>query len=285
MVSDEEDKWACVVAAVGARGGVARTPTLFAAGIGRPAVDQGIRAGALVRVRVRRGWVALPGADPFLVAAARAGVVLTCVTQAKRLGLWVQSEDRAHVAAPPHAGGVTVGNATVHWHLPIVPRPPDQLVDPVENVLAAVARCQPYERARVIWESALRQGLVRREELGRLRLPPAARTLCADASPFSDSGLETLVITRLRWLGVPLLQQAWILGRPVDLLIGERLVLQIDGGHHVGAQRAADVEHDALLALQGFHVVRVTYSQVVDDWIAVQACIMRAVAQGFHLAA
>lgn len=271
-----------MVAAVRAKGGVARTATLIAGGISRHVLGAAVKAGSLVRAR--RGWVALKDADPYLLAAARGGVVLTCITQAHRLGLWVQYQDRPHVAAPPHAGGIDVRNATIHWHLPIIPRRPDDLIDPIENVLVAVARCQPYEQALATWESALRQGLTHREELSRLRLPPAARALCEEAAPFSDSGLETLAVARLRWLGLPLVQQAWIRGRPVDLLIGARLVLQIDGGHHVGAQRAADIKHDALLALTGYHVIRVTYGQVVDDWIAVQTRIMRAVAQGLHRA-
>ena len=80
------------------------------------------------------------------------------------------------------------------------------------------------------------------------------------------------------------MQQAWIAGRRVDLLIGERLVLQIDGAHHVGAQREADIEHDAQLMLLGFHVIRVGYQSVVHDWPRVQDQIMRAVAQGLHRA-
>jgi very-short-patch-repair endonuclease len=82
-----------------------------------------------------------------------------------------------------------------------------------------------------------------------------------------------------------ILPQAWLLGRPVDFLIGERLVLQIDGGHHVGRQRTSDIEHDAKLMLAGFHVIRVGYDQVVNDWPSVQAMIMGAVARGLHLAA
>ncbi|WP_434810583.1 endonuclease domain-containing protein [Microbacterium sp. bgisy189] len=222
-------------------------------------------------------------ADPFLVAAARTGVILTCVTQARRLGLWVLRDERPHVAAAAHAGHVSA-DAVIHWHAPTIPRHPDDLVDPIENVLVTVARCQPHEAALAVWESAMRSGLVDRGVLLRLDLPPAARRLCAEARPFADSGLETLFPTRLRWLKLPMLQQAWILGRPVDLLIGERLVVQIDGGHHVGAQRAADIEHDALLMLRGYHVIRVTYAQIVDDWATVQRLIAGAVSQGLHLA-
>ncbi len=84
--------------------------------------------------------------------------------------------------------------------------------------------------------------------------------------------------------GLPLRRQIWIAGHLVDLLIGERLALQIDGGHHVGAQRDEDIRHDAALRLMGYHVIRVSYTQVVDRWEQVQDLVMRAVAQGLHRA-
>lgn len=270
------------VDAVRDEGGVARVRVLAARGVSAHTVARALDAGMLQRPR--KGWLALPDADPFLVAAARAGVVLTCVTQARRLGLWVLHDEQPHVGASANAGGVMAGRARVHWARPAVPRHPDRLEDPIENVLALVARCQPYESARVIWESALHQGKADVAAMRRLELGPAGRALCAEVTPWSDSGLESLVVPRLRWLRLPLYQQPWILGRRVDLLIGERLVVQSDGGHHVGAQRARDVEHDALLALHGYHVIRVTYAQVVERWPEVQDLIMRAVAQGLHLA-
>lgn len=116
-------------------------------------------------------------------------------------------------------------------------------------------------------------------------LGPQARRIRAEMRWFSDSGLETVVIPRLRWLKLPLRQQVWLAGHRVDLLIGDRLVLQIDGGHHVNAQRLADNEHDAILRLKGYHVIRVGYHQVVGDWPAVQELILQAIAQGLHRAA
>lgn len=271
-----------VVAAVLARGGVVRSASLIAAGIPKAAIAETVRSGRLERIR--RVWVTHPSVDPDLKAAARHGVVLTCITQARRLGLWVLDHDRPHVGAPPHAGNVAVPAATVHWHKPVVPRHPDALVDPIENVLVLVALCQPYEAALAVWESALRQRLVEPEALARMRLPAAARELLEQASPWSDSGLETFVVPRLRWLRLPLRRQIWIAGHRVDLLIGDRLVLQIDGGHHVGAQREEDIAHDAALRLLGYHVIRVGYAQVIDRWHDVQDLIMRAVAQRLHLA-
>ncbi|WP_343045361.1 DUF559 domain-containing protein [Microbacterium pseudoresistens] len=70
----------------------------------------------------------------------------------------------------------------------------------------------------------------------------------------------------------------------MDCLIGERLIVQIDGGHHVGAQRTSDIDHDARLMLRGYHVIRVSYVQLMHRWPEVQLLIMTAIAQGLHRA-
>ena len=181
-----------LVSAVRKSEGFARTATLLGGEWSEYDIAQAVRSGLLQRVR--NGWVALPSADADLVAVARAGVVLTCLTQAKRLGLWVlDAGSAAHVGAPAHSGGVKTDGLCVHWRTPPVPRHPDALTDPIENVLVMVATCQPYERALAIWESALKKGLVSLESLGGMNLPPAARRLCVEATPWSDSGLESFI--------------------------------------------------------------------------------------------
>ncbi|NLP82529.1 DUF559 domain-containing protein [Microbacterium sp. CFH 90308] len=262
------------------RGGVLRATVLIDAGFSRLSIAAAVESGQLTVPR--RGWIATTDADPYLVAAARAGVVLTCVTQAKRLGLWVWEEDRPHVGVPSTASRLALPSVKVHWNAPVVPRASGQLEDGILNTLVTVAACQPYEAALATWESGLNGGLVTKEELGRLPLRPRARRVLADAMPFSDSGLETLVVVRLKWLRLPIRVQIWIAGHRVDFLIGDRLVLQVDGGHHVGLQRAEDVAHDAALTLLGYHVIRVTYVQVVERWHEVQDLVQRAVAQGLH---
>lgn len=265
-------------------GDVTPTSALIRRGFSRYDIDGAVRLGVLQRPR--RGWVATPRADPMLVTAARAGVVVTCVTQAARLGLWVPHAPVHHVAARPNARvpPIEAERAIVHWSKPVVPRQPHALIDPVENVLALVANCLPREHALAIWESAARKKVIHLEAMRRLRLGPRAREIAASASTLSDSGGETIVVDRLRWLKERILQQVVLLDRPVDILIGDRLVIQIDGGHHVGAQREADIAHDARLKLMGYHVIRIGIRQIEDDWPAVQDRIVRAIAQGLHRA-
>lgn len=265
------------------RGGVGRVRDLRAAGASQHVLRRLKETGAITTIR--QGWVALPDADPQLRGAVARGVVLSCVTAAKRHGLWVPEKSPLHVAAPPHAARIqTPPKVVVHWSKPIVPRPPGASVDELVNTLALVAQCQPFETALVIWESAMNKRMVDGACLRAFDLPPAARELLERARPFADSGLETIFVSRLRWMKVRLLPQAWVVDRQVDLLIGERLVIQIDGATHTGAQRTSDIAHDAELVLRGYHPLRFSYEQVMDRWHEVQAVIMEAVAQGKHLA-
>lgn len=247
-------------------------------------LERAVASGTLERIK--RGWVALPQADAALIAAARGGVVISCVSQAERLGLWVhEPPQKFHVRAAPNSSGGKSKRAHVHWAKPLIARHPDALVDPIENVLALVADCEPFERALATWESALNQDLVTLAELAAYPWTGAARELLATANPFADAGTETYLRQRLRWLDQRILVQTWIAGHRVDTLIGARLVLQIDGKHHVGAQRSEDIRHDAQLRLMGYHVIRISYQQLMHDWPMVQDLIMRAVALGLHRAA
>jgi very-short-patch-repair endonuclease len=262
--------------------GVTRSSTLQKLGVSRYRIAREVEAGRLLRPR--QGWIALPDADPELLAAARDGVVLSCITQARRLGLWVLREDRLHVAAPRPTSHARAPGCAIHWGAPLVPRDPDVLEDPLDNVLAYVAACQPWESALAIWESAINRGTTTLERLRRLPFRGAAKDLLAHSTPFSDSGLESIFLTRLRWLRMRIVPQAWVHGHRVDFLIGERLVIQIDGATDTGAQRDTDNRHDAVLQLHGYHVIRVGYRQVMAEWPTVQLLIMTAIAQGLHLA-
>ncbi|GAA4196174.1 hypothetical protein GCM10022219_22440 [Microbacterium oryzae] len=271
-----------LLAEVRRRHGIARVADLRDAGVGRRAMDDAVAM--RLAIRPRRGWLALPQCDPVLVAAARDGVILTCLSAARLQGLWTRDVSADHVAAPSHAGHVRREAARIHWCQPLVPRAPGSLVDPIENVLAIVAECQPFEEARAIWESALHH---RKVEIGAMRafpLKPAVRRLADLVTPFADEGTESTFLQRISWMPIRIVPQVVLLGRRVDFLLGERLIVQIDGGHHVGRKRADDIAHDAQLRLHGYHVIRISYGQIFDEWPMVQDLILRSIAQGLHLA-
>lgn len=264
-------------------GGVTLTRRLIDGGVSPSRIKQAVGAGILTRPS--RGWVSLPDADPVLVRAAEARVVVTCVSAAARRGLWDVNDERIHVAVAPHSRPSARIHAKCHWSQPLLPRRPGMLIDSIENLLALVAECQPHEAAVTVWESAIRHKKIELDTMRTLPLRPRARRILEEARPFADEGTESILFERLRWLGLSMRRQFWILGHRVDLLIGDRLVIQIDGGHHVDAQRTSDNKHDARLRLAGYHVIRITYWQLMYEWHVVQELILGAIARGLHLAA
>lgn len=262
-------------------GGAMRSSTVLALGFSDHAVRAHIRAGLVTRPR--RGWLALPSLAPHLSFALTRGVVLTCVTAAMHKGLWVLEAGQPHVAAR-RGQHVSTDGAVIHRRQPLKLRPPAMLLDHLENVLDCVAACLPHEEALAIWDSALQKNLIDLPSLTTLPFKGRARTVLAECTPFSDSGLESIFRTRLRWLRVSIRPQAWLHGHRVDFLIGDRLVVQIDGKHHEKAQRASDRAHDAALMKRGYYVIRLGYAEVVFDWSSVEASILDVVARKLHLA-
>ncbi|QZY53562.1 endonuclease domain-containing protein [Leucobacter tenebrionis] len=217
------------------------------------------------------------------MTAAGRGLLLSCVSQAARRGLWVlETPDHPHYAPPHPHSHVVGGPGVVHWRAPPTPRAPGLLEDPLENVLVLVAECQPYETALAIVDSALNQSLTSIQALETLP-SPRLHDLVRHATPFSDSGIETIFRSRLGWLRLPIRVQTHLSGHRVDVLIGERLIVQVDGKQHSGPQRDADILHDAELRREGYEIIRVTYSLIIHRWEQVQEAVLSAIARGKHL--
>lgn len=236
---------------------------------------------------IRRQWLVLPDAPEEVREAARLGGVLTGVSALERLRLWVPPEltggDRIHIGLRADAS-VRPGPRTVTDRArPIAPRPPRELVDAVENVLRNVAVRLPHAQALAIWESAVRSELVTVEALQRMRWRSrAALALAAELTGLSDSGVETTFVTGCRRAGMQVVQQVWIAGKPVDALIGRRLVVQLDGYafHSDSAQRRRDIAHDRTLIAMGYTVMRFSYQDVMHDWARVERELLSAIARG-----
>ena len=70
----------------------------------------------------------------------------------------------------------------------------------------------------------------------------------------------------------------------VDLLVGERLVIEADSiAHHADADGyRRDRARDLRLARLGFRVLRLTWEQVMFEWDEVEATILGLVAEREH---
>lgn len=272
-----------------ARHGIAHRDEVLRAGFTVAVLRAVVRAGHARMIR--RAWVALAGARADLVTAAEAGGRVSCVSLARARGWWMPDDvdPNLHLHLIPGSGSARMPDdwpGVLHWTKPIVPSG-RELTATVEDALAQIAICLPFDTALVLWESAARKESLAAEALRGVRWTSrAARELAQAVTGLSDSGLETLVIMPLRRWGLHVRQQIVLAGRPVDVLVGDRLVLQIDGYEHhsSSAQRAKDIAHDAELRLRGYTVFRFSYGQVVHEWPAVERRIRRALAAGLHLA-
>lgn len=266
------------------RGGIAHARDALRGGHTRYAIRASIDAGRVRRIR--RDWLATTNAPPVLLRAADAGGRVACVSAAMHHRLWTIDDGRFHLAVPPSSGHSRPGDARVHWSLGPVPVGRFALVEPIANALWHVADCQPFENALATWESALRGGHVSSQMLDGLPMrSEAGQRVRAAAGQLSDSGIESIPVTRLARIGITVRQQVVIDGHPVDGLIGERLVLQIDGYefHRTAEQRRRDIAADRRLRLMGYTVLRIDYHEVLFGWDAIELEICMAVAQGLHL--
>jgi len=268
-------------------GGIVHRQQLLDGGIPIGALRAALARGDVIRVR--RYWVATNGAPALLVEAARASARLACVSAAAHRGWWMPegSASEVHLAVRPDAKVPPGTTAFIHWSAPLVPQPSHRLVESVPDTLEHVAACATYEQALVVWESACVHEHLHPEALARIRWRSTkARRLAAAARGKSDSGLETLFVVRLAPWGVTIRQQVEIAGHDVDVLIGELLVVQLDGFafHSTPADRQRDVAHDRELRARGYTVLRFTYRDVVAGWERVERVIVQHLAQGHHRA-
>lgn len=266
--------------------GISHRDVALRSGVTAKSIRDAVRSGEVRSIR--RHWLATPTASGDLVEAAALGARVSCVSAARHRKWWLpESVDGSlHLHFRPH-GRSAEFEGVAHWTVPVVLTPHTSLVESPENTLAHVAGCLDPESARVVWESAIRT-----ENLSVLALRQvqwhsrAAKELSECVSDLSDSGLESIFVTRLSPWGLPLRQQIMLAGRFVDVLIGDRLVVQVDGyAFHASssAQRTRDVAHDAELRLRGYTVLRFTYAQIVHDWPAVERAISRAIAARLHV--
>lgn len=240
--------------------------------------------------RVRRGVYATDAACVEVVSAAAAGGPIACISAARHAGLWVLGADaEVHVWLSGHGhrrcGDEAPSGCVPHWDAgdrvgfgpPSVPRVLRQILACAGAEVFFVA-LESARRLRLIDAAGLRWLHAHTNEDGR----EALRLSRDDA----DSGLESLVRWRLRSHRLRVRTQVRITGvGVVDLLIGDRLIIETDGraNHEGESHRHKDLRRDAHATIWGYVTLRFDYAMIVHEWDLVEDAILAAVAQGRHL--
>lgn len=245
-------------------GGVALTRQLQAQGSSDAALRAALRAGSVVRVE--RGVLRLPSADPTLVAAVKSRSLLTCASAASRYELWL-----LHKPAVPHywqSNGRRTAGCVSHRLSLSQPRAIEPYVA-LPDVLLHALLCLPPLEALVMVESAFTRGDI---GLGYLRrhLPGnrggRAREVLAKVDRGAGSLLETLARVLFRDVGIRTETQVWIEGvGTVDFLLEGFLIVELDGiaFHLESRQFKKDRRRDNEAIRQGMLVLRFFYEDVV----------------------
>lgn len=270
------------------RGGVATTHELLADGHASHSLTRAVRRGEIVRAR--QGHYCCPELAPQQILALRVGGRLTGLAAADAYGLWTPRHDELHVAVDQHARGLRALSerpaVVVSW-TGTAAGGTRSLVDAV-TCLVDVAKHHPPLIAFAVVESALASGVVSRTawQHALRTLPAATRRELEPADRKSESGGESQLRFHLVAMAVELRQQVLVRGvGRVDFVVGDGLVIEADGAEFHTSRRdfEKDRRRDALLAAQGYRVLRFSYAQIVSRWGEVEAAIRAAIARGDHL--
>ncbi len=236
---------------------------------------------------VRRGWYALPDANPDVVRAVASGAVLGCVSALVYYGVWDTGHPYLHVFRSKHGRRMPPGK--IGWCRPVhVDRATGSAVVSPMLALRQAACCVEPDDLVVLLDSVINTRLLTRQEIDEALTGLASHVRTAiSRMDLAESGTESLARLRIRRLGVKVKSQVRIggVGR-VDLLVGDRLVIEIDSIEHHTSQSAyhRDRRRDQILTSMGYVVLRLTYEQVLYHWDEMEALILSLARSGRHLA-
>lgn len=285
--------------ALRALGGIAHLQTLGEIGIPDSRVERAAAIGSVVRVRP--GVYAALDADAELVRAARVGGRLAGASAARSMSLWVTpgrgltvevSRGATHLRDPDNPDRALDrdrGDVRILWIG--APRPLRHSIGvaSIAEMIRQLVDTEPEEYVVAVLDS-----LLRRSETSRFDLEAAAvglsakgRSLLSLVDDRADTGSESVVRVLLSQVGCAAIPQVRIpftdLDR-MDLLVGDRLVIECDSEQHHGGreQRLRDLRRDASLACLGFIVLRFDWHQIFFEPDSVVSAVLRYVDLGLH---
>jgi very-short-patch-repair endonuclease len=211
------------------------------------------------------------------------------MSAARHHGLWTPDDTVLHVGRPAHAGRM-FGDPTgvvQHWQSPswTTSEPP---IETISTLIRQLLLCCDREQAIAVIDSALNQRKLTAAALKRIlmTLPQRFASILGEVDAASESGLESLCRVRLRNIGTGIRSQVNIggVGR-VDLLLGDRLVIEADGQAWHDGRESFHVDRSRDLGLHrlGYIVIRVSYAHVMFEWMLVELAIRAIIGRREHL--
>ena len=234
-------------------------------------------------MRVRRGVYMPRDAHTSIISAGRFGSI-TCVSALALHGVWIMPHRDLHVRVGADSRVRAIAGMRIHRR---GKAPRVALESPIDSLVDLV-RCADDLAIVVAVDSLLNMGLASLHEVERfLVLTRRGRRILSRVDGRAESGIESIVRVRLRARGIRLRTQVSIrgIGR-VDMLIGDRLVVEVDGRgwHDRESSFESDRRRDAALVVRGFLVLRYSYKRVMEDWEAVEREVLSLIRRDRHVA-
>jgi len=259
------------------------TRELLTAGWSRRSLARAVADGTLVRVR--QGQFVEADAHGDIVAAARVGGRLDCISLLALRGVFVHHHTDRHVQQDPLASRRPRAPRGVvyHWRAPSTS--PGRLgVDIVEALVQAI-RCQPPRSAVATLDSAWYLGMVDEADIGEIfaRVPRRFQVLRRLVDPRAEAGTESLVRLLLRQFGCRIDLQVRIdgVGR-VDLLVNGWLIVECDSERFHGSWQVHknDRRRDMAALERGYTTLRLLAEDILYHPDRVRAALERILANG-----
>ncbi|MGO3325707.1 endonuclease domain-containing protein [Gordonia sp. (in: high G+C Gram-positive bacteria)] len=233
---------------------------------------------------LRRGWYQVGDAPQAVVTAVERGGVLSCVSALKHHGVWVPEHHDVHVRADSWATRNRKGPFCRQFGRPA---PTVSAVDDLPTAIRHSARCLSSESLIVVGDSILNRGLMTWDQLEYqfCNAPTSVGRALERCDSRSESGPETMCRLRLAELRIPVQIQVQVTDIDrVDVLIGDWLIIEIDGWEYHGDWQSfqKDRGRDRRTCRIGYHTLRFTYDDIVFGWADSLADIQAAVDAGLH---
>jgi very-short-patch-repair endonuclease len=288
-----------LVDAIETRGGVVHVRTLRASGFRKDRIERAVESGNLLRVR--RGVYASPAAPADLIRAARVGGRLAGASATVLHGLWVPPHRNLVVEVPrganrllhPDVPGRTLTAADLVdllWTRESRPAADRIGLSPLQDCIVQCFRALPSSWATAVLDSAVRTGTVDSIELAAIRLgiPRTFGRITRLVDGRCESGWEFVLRSELALVGIEARPQVRVPGTDLDrfdLLVGDRLVIEVDSELHHGDRQARrrDRRRDAMVTALGFLVLRFDAVMIETELDDVLASVRRYVESGLHL--